>query len=139
MRGVSALKGTVLAALAGLALAACGGEQAEAPDQTEVSIAVSDPATDEVVDISLIDTGRDIAERNCASCHSIERSGESPLPEAPPLRYALVDFDIEALATDFREHIQVGNDVMPEFDFNPLQTDALMAYLLSLEGAATEN
>ena len=139
MRGVSALKGTVLAALAGLALVACGGEEAEAPDQTEVSIAVSEPATDEVVDISLIDTGRDIAERNCASCHSIERSGESSLPEAPPLRYALVDFDIEALATDFREHIQVGNDVMPEFDFNPLQTDALMAYLLSLEGAATEN
>lgn len=139
MHRVSAFRSVALAALAGLVLAACGGEEADAPNQGEASIAVTEPATGESGDISLIDTGRDIAERNCASCHSIERTGESPLPEAPPLRYALVDFDIEALATDFREHIQVGNDVMPEFDFNPLQTDALMAYLLSLEGAATQN
>lgn len=108
--------------LAGFVLAACNGAQAPV---AHVSA--------EVPDADLVSAGREIAEHNCARCHSIERTGTSPLAEAPPLRDAITAFDIEALATDFREHIKIGNQTMPEFDFSPLQTDALMAYLLSIE------
>ncbi|MEO1472877.1 MAG: c-type cytochrome [Pseudomonadota bacterium] len=107
-----------VSAFAGL-LAACGS--------------ANDAADEDTFDGSLIESGRDIAERNCATCHSIERTGTSPLAEAPPLRDAISGFDIEALATDFREHVEIGTDIMPEFDFSPLHVDALMAYLLSIE------
>jgi len=105
-------------------LGACGGAE-EAPVSEEF-------------DGSLIETGRDIAERNCAVCHAIGETGESPREGVPPLRTVLADFDIEALATDFREHVQIGNDIMPEFDFSPLHTDALMAYLLTIETLPSE-
>lgn len=121
MRALTILKTGLIAA--GLLLAACGSEQT--------------PPTD-ILEVSLIENGRAIAERNCAVCHSIEREGASSLAAAPPLRIALVDFDIEALATDFREHVKVGNEVMPEFDFSPLHSDALMAYLLSIEDVQTQ-
>lgn len=88
---------------------------------------------------NLVETGRDIAERNCASCHAIGLADASPMPGAPPLRAVLADFDIEALATDFREHVEIGTDIMPEFDFSPLETDALMAYLLTIETVDVEN
>jgi len=93
------------------------------------------PPTDQ----GLIEDGRQIAERNCAVCHAIGAAGDSPNPSAPPLRTVLVDFDIEALATDFREHIALGNEEMPEFDFGPLGTDALMAYLLSIEDLSEDS
>lgn len=98
-----------------------------------VLVAGCQPDPSDEVASGLIEDGRQIAERNCAVCHAIGPAGESPNPDAPPLRTVLADFDIEALAIDFREHIALGNDVMPEFDFGPLGTDALMAYLLSLE------
>ncbi|MEO0881413.1 MAG: cytochrome c [Pseudomonadota bacterium] len=101
------------------------------------SVALNDDAA--LVEGDLVAQGRGIAERNCVSCHAIGPSGESPLPDAPPLRTVLGDFDIEALATDFREHISIGNDVMPEFDFGPLGTDALMAYLLTIEQIEDED
>lgn len=118
---------------AGLVLASCGTAPDDRPDPAD------DARPADVFEASLIENGREIAERNCAVCHSIERQGESSLAEAPPLRMALVDFDIEALATDFREHVEIGNDVMPEFDFSPLHTDALMAYLLSIEDVQTQD
>jgi len=131
MRPTTMLKTSMIAA--GLLLVSCSADSGETPP-----VAQPDASTD-VFETSLIENGRAIAERNCAVCHSIERQGESSLAEAPPLRTALVDFDIEALATDFREHVKVGNDVMPEFDFSPLHTDALMAYLLSIEDVQTED
>ena len=116
---------------AALLLSACNNGQAPTPDEADAA------GTPDVFESSLIESGREIAERNCAGCHSIEREGESPLLAAPPLRTALANFDIEALAIDFREHISLGNGVMPEFDFSPLHTDALMAYLLSIEVVET--
>lgn len=83
--------------------------------------------------LELAEAGRVIAEQNCAGCHSIASTGASPNTAAPPLRIALQDFDIEALAIDFREHIEIGSNEMPEFDFGTKGTDALMAYLLTLE------
>lgn len=118
--------GLLLLVLPGLA--ACQRSGSEPPPPVEAPIE----------DIDLAETGREIAESQCAPCHAIERTGDSPNPDAPPLRTVLADFDIEALATDFREHIQLGNEAMPEFDFDPIATDALMAYLLTIEDIDAE-
>ncbi|MEM7005387.1 MAG: cytochrome c [Pseudomonadota bacterium] len=119
----------VTGVIAGLA-AAC---QNSTPTDNFQEIASSDNGEMILMTADLIDQGRSIAERNCATCHSIGVEGDSPREGAPPLRYVLADLGIEALAIDFREHVQLGNEVMPEFNFGPLGTDALMAYLLSID------
>ena len=118
------IRQTAGALLAAVVIAACQ------PADTSAELEAADP--------DLIEDGRQIAERNCAVCHAIGKDGDSPNGDAPPLRTVLADFDIEALATDFREHIALGNEVMPEFDFGPLGTDALMAYLLTIEELPAE-
>ncbi|MEL7480809.1 MAG: cytochrome c [Pseudomonadota bacterium] len=115
------------AIILGAALIACQ----PAPDGSPVDATA-------VADADLIETGRQIAERNCAVCHAIGPTGTSPRPEAPPLRTALADYDIEAIATDFREHVQLGGEIMPQFDFDPIATDALMAYLLTIEEVSAD-
>lgn len=109
---------------------ACG-EPASSPSTEQTPAA--EPITDIVEATDLAEDGRLIAERNCARCHAIGATGESPNPASPPFREVLKDFDIEVLATDFREHIALGGEEMPEFDFGPKGTDALMAYLLTIE------
>ena len=119
-------------AISATTVLALGCESASLSDERPVADAAEENEST-LVSADLVDQGRGIAERNCAVCHAIEATGESPRVEAPPLRSVLADFDIEALAIDFREHIGLGNEIMPEFDFGPLGTDALMAYLLSIE------
>ena len=46
--------------------------------------------------------------------------------------------DAEALADDFREHIHVGHPDMPDFDFSPVEVDAVLAYLTSTQIDAPE-
>ena len=74
-----------------------------------------------------------IVQANCASCHNIEVSGESPREDAPPLRTVLGNYNAESLADDFREHIHVGHPDMPDFDFGPKGTDEVIAYLKSIQ------
>lgn len=82
-----------------------------------------------------IERGRAIAKENCARCHAIGRSGESPNPKSPPFRrlgkkYPLGDLE-EALA----EGIVVGHrgGEMPRFELSPQQIEALIAYLASVQ------
>lgn len=76
--------------------------------------------------------GREIAEAQCAGCHAIGPYGESPAPEAPPFRYALARYDSEVLKEELIQGIQVAHP-MPEFQFNPQSTDALIAYMQSIQ------
>lgn len=82
---------------------------------------------------AMIEDGRAIAEAQCSGCHAIDAASDSPRADAPPLKTVLATYDAEALATDFREHIHVGHPDMPDFDFGPLGTDALLAYLQSIQ------
>lgn len=83
--------------------------------------------------MGLIADGEAIVVQNCTLCHAVGPNGESPRGDAPPLRYALNDRDVEALAADFREGIHVGSEDMPDFDFGPLGTDAVIAYIQSIQ------
>ncbi len=83
-------------------------------------------------DAGSIEDGRNVAETYCAGCHGL--GAEPPVrADAPPLRHVLSRFPPAQLAENFRSGIHVGHDDMPDFEFNPAGTDALMAYLLSIQ------
>lgn len=97
--------------------------------------AVNDLSGAAQAQLELVETGKQIAASDCAICHAIGREGSSPREDAPPLRVVLSGFAAEALAADFREHIHVGHQDMPDFEFDVDTTDALMAYLTSIQVA----
>jgi mono/diheme cytochrome c family protein len=80
-----------------------------------------------------IEDGRAVAERNCAACHAIGPTGESPNPAAPQFRSLLSRYKSEVLAQELIEGMRVAHAPMPQFQFNPAATDALIAYLRSVQ------
>jgi cytochrome c len=76
--------------------------------------------------------GQALAQANCARCHAIGPTGESPLSKAPPFRILHRRYPVENLAEGFAEGIKVAHP-MPEFRLQPGQIDDLIAYLKSLE------
>jgi len=85
-------------------------------------------------DSELVAAGRRIAERECSSCHAIDRASRSPKPGVPPLRDVLALNDADNLAYRFIDGMRVGHDKMPRFDFDIRAADALVAYLGTISG-----
>lgn len=77
--------------------------------------------------------GQTFAKVNCAMCHAIGLSGESPLKIAPPFRVLHERYPVETLAEAFAEGIQTGHPTMPEFQLDSATISDLIAYLKSLE------
>jgi cytochrome c len=77
--------------------------------------------------------GKTFALTNCARCHAIDRTSQSPLGIAPPFRDLHKRYPIEALAESLAEGIQTGHPTMPEFQLDPDQIHDLLSYLKSLE------
>src|SRR6478609_8967766 len=75
--------------------------------------------------------GRVFAETNCARCHAIGTTDESPLAKAPPFRTLHKRYPVETLAEALAEGIRVAHP-MPEFRLEPNEIDDLIAYLKSL-------
>jgi mono/diheme cytochrome c family protein len=80
-----------------------------------------------------LDRGRVIAERECARCHAVGPTGQSPHGKAPPFRELPKRYPVEHLAEALVEGIVVGHGDMPEFLFEPDDVDAILAYMASLE------
>lgn len=80
-----------------------------------------------------IDAGHAIARANCATCHAIARTGESPNPMSPPFRTLSARYPVESLAESFAEGVFIGHPVMPEFRLEPAAVDQLIAYLASIQ------
>ena len=76
--------------------------------------------------------GRAIAEENCARCHAVGETGESPHPDAPHFRDFQTMWPLESLEEALGEGIAVGHPDMPQFELEPDQIDDLLAYLASL-------
>ena len=76
--------------------------------------------------------GRDIAEAECAGCHAVGIYGESPNPQAPVFRTILTRYHADVLEEELITGIRVSHP-MPEFQFNPQGTDALIQYLRSIQ------
>lgn len=77
------------------------------------------------------------AQTNCAGCHSVGRSGESPRPPAPPLRSLGLRYPVEDLVEAFGEGIVTAHHAMPEFVLSPEENSDLIAYLKSIQSPAT--
>ena len=123
-----------------LLLAACGGG-----DEPDVTATPAPEATETPAEIAgeseaaMISDGRAIVEANCSGCHAIGSDDDSPRLAAPPLRFVLEELDREALSADFREGIHVGAVDMPDFDFGPLGTEAVFAYISSIQVSVPAN
>jgi cytochrome c len=126
---LSAWRGVIVAGAALVALAACASAMPPADGEAEAS---GWPGVALNADPAQIAAGRQIAERECAQCHAVERTGKSPNPEAPPLRNVLAVNDAESLAYRFIEAMRVGHDAMPLFDFDVRAADALIAYIATI-------
>jgi len=109
------MKSRIVIASAALCLIAAGGpawaESAQKPD---------------------IAAGRALAERLCAKCHAIGKTGPSPFKPAPPFRTFESKWPLEVLEEPLAEGIMVGHKAMPEFKFAPEQIGDLLGYIASL-------
>jgi mono/diheme cytochrome c family protein len=79
------------------------------------------------------DRGRVFAQTHCASCHAIDKTGDSPFSGAPPLRTLHKRYRVENLAEALAEGISTGHPAMPEFTLTPRQIGDLLSFLKTLE------
>ncbi len=85
--------------------------------------------------------GRELAQRECASCHAIGELGgrragalgEDP-NGPPPLREVLDHYSPNRLRMAFQEGMIVGHMDMPVYRLSDQETDELLAYLRSIRG-----
>lgn len=134
-------KGTAILITCAALLAGCGGGQQseEAPSAPIAEVAVDGGAASAPeIDPIQVDEGRDIAVAMCGGCHAVDDADQSPRPDAPPMKTLLSGYDPDALADDLIDGVKLGHQDMPEFDFNVIATDALVAYLVSISDGSRE-
>ncbi len=110
---------TALMAMAGAAAASCAS--------------MAQPAGPEAAAPSQIAHGRQLAERNCAACHAIGKTGESPFPPAPHFRALGRKYPLDDLQEALAEGIVSGHPAMPQFQFTSTDVSDLIAYLKSIQ------
>jgi mono/diheme cytochrome c family protein len=86
-----------------------------------------------VAERALIDDGHVIAQEQCASCHAIGLSDQSPRADAPPLRDVSQRYMFPVLEEELINGIKLGHPDMPKFQFSPGGADALLAYLRHIQ------
>lgn len=84
----------------------------------------------------LVERGRQIAERQCASCHAVGMEGESPDPAAPALRDLYRRYSLEDVRLAFSRGVHIGHPDMPIFHLDEAETEGLLAYLTSIDPCA---
>jgi cytochrome c len=77
--------------------------------------------------------GEELLNRNCAACHAVARTGESPNKLAPPFRILGQRYPIESLEEALGEGIMSGHPDMPEFSFDAGDVGAIIVYLKSIQ------
>ncbi len=99
------------------------------------SIAASPWAVPAYADVTLIARGHAIAKENCSRCHAIGKTGASTNPKSPPFRTLSQKYPLTDLEEALSEGIMVGHQgpEMPQFQFDPAQIEALVAYLASVQ------
>ena len=80
-----------------------------------------------------IKLGEALLTRDCARCHAVGRSGESPNKQAPAFRTLGQRYPVESLEEALGEGIMSGHPDMPEFKFDADGVGAIIAYLKSIQ------
>lgn len=117
--------------LVALALAAC----TKSADETLAgSAAASSPQERPITEQDeRIGRGEAVAEAACAECHAIGADGDSPHADAPPFRFLHRTVEIGALRQAFAEGKVTDHPDMPNWAFDPLDLDGLVAYLETVQ------
>lgn len=77
--------------------------------------------------------GAELLQKNCASCHAVGRTGDSPHKFAPAFRTLGQRYPIESLEEALGEGIVSGHPDMPEFKFDADDVGDIIAYLKSIQ------
>ena len=77
--------------------------------------------------------GHALVETYCSRCHATEITGDGPLSAAPKLRELYLRYDVELLSEALVEGIVTAHPDMLQFQFDPIDAEAIIAYLKSLE------
>ena len=77
--------------------------------------------------------GRTLLDENCARCHAIEKTGNSPNPVALPFRTLSRSFNLDQFSQQLTRGILAGHPDMPEFKFSEDDARAVAAYLRSIQ------
>jgi len=77
--------------------------------------------------------GQALLQKNCGECHATDKTGESPLKQAPAFRTLGQRYPIESLEEALAEGIMSGHPAMPEFSFEADDVGAIIAYLKSIQ------
>jgi len=80
--------------------------------------------------------GAALLQQQCGRCHAVGATGESPHKEAPAFRTLGRRYPIESLEEALGEGIMTGHPDMPEFEFDPDEVGAIIAYLNSIQQPA---
>ena len=80
---------------------------------------------------SSVKRGEALVKSNCAECHAVLRTGDSPNAKAPPFRTLGQRYKLDDLQEALAEGIVVGHGGadMPHFVFEPDEIDDIIAYL----------
>ncbi len=115
---------TQLRLAAGLALLGLVGACAAQPQQRP-------PGDPEV--------GRKEVQALCSGCHSIEKTGDSPNPAAPPLRHILSQYNPRSLANDLENAVHIAHKDMPQFFLADQHGEDIVAYLVTIQDKASDH
>jgi cytochrome c len=83
-------------------------------------------------DDALVAHGKVLAQENCATCHAIGVTGNSPLRDAPPFRDLAANYSQDELEDAFNDGVVTEHPAMPDWRMTPEQAAALSRYILSL-------
>ncbi len=87
------------------------------------------PLAGQAEELSPAQKGAELATQQCARCHAVQRTGDSPMAEAPPFRTFASKWPLESLEEAFAEGIVVGHPAMPEFVFEPEEIRNLLSHM----------
>jgi len=115
------MTGRLLVVLTALTLCGCAGE------------AVRQTGPDPII-MGSADRGAILVRRNCASCHAVERSGDSPMTSAPPFHSMGVLYPVRDLQEAFAEGLVTAHPSMPAIELQATEIADLIAYMESVSG-----
>lgn len=98
-------------------------------------VPVAEPALAEgdVISNSMAGRGEAIAELACAQCHAVGATGDSPHPDAPPFRLLSRTVDLSTLPERFAEGNITRHPDMPNWQFEEVDMEGLIAYLETVQ------
>jgi mono/diheme cytochrome c family protein len=80
----------------------------------------------------LIARGKSILSAKCGRCHQVNPTGRSPLAAAPTFSMVMQQYVPDDLEEALAEGLTTGHPAMPEFEFDPDEIAAILAYLGTL-------